>query len=129
MSNYVDFYTNTQTPCKIIQGGGKMVYKIIRYFSITSNYKGYRLIIDAIEMYATNNDKCLKITKDIYPALAIKYKMSSSSVERNIRTIVETCWKNDRRAVEQLLGYKINKCPSNAVFIDAIAYHIIANNE
>ena len=106
-----------------------MVYKIIRYFRITSNYKGYRLVIDAVKMYVENNGECLKITKDIYPSLATKYNMSACSVERDIRTIVETCWRNDRRAVEQLLGYKINKCPSNSVFIDAIAYHIIMNSK
>lgn len=129
MSNCVDFYTNTQTLCKIIQGSGKMVYKIIRYFRITSNYKGYLLIIDAIKIYTENNYECLKITKDIYPTLATKYDMSLSSVERNIRTVIETCWKNDKKAVEQLLGYKINKCPSNSVFIDAIAYYIINNEQ
>lgn len=105
-----------------------MVYKIIRRFRITSKYKGYPLVIDAVDMYINSHGKCLKITKDVYPILAIKYDMSVGSVERDIRTIIETCWCNDRGYVESLLGYKVNKCPSNSVFLDAIAYHIITSN-
>ncbi len=105
-----------------------MVCKIIRQFRISSRYKGYPLIIDAIEMYIENNGKSIQITKDIYPILATKYNMSLSSVERDIRTIIEICWHNDNKSIEEMLGYKINKCPSNSIFIDAIA-HYIANNK
>lgn len=101
-----------------------MVRKIIRYFRINSKYKGYPLIIDAINIYIDNYGECIKITKDIYPILSIKYNVSASSIERNIRTVVETCWNNDRQTVETILGYKTAKCPSNSEFIDAIAYRI-----
>ena len=106
-----------------------MICKTIRRFRISSKYKGYPLIIDAIEMYIENNGKSIKITKDIYPILAAKYNMSFGSVERDIRTIIETCWQNDKRLMEEILGYKNTKCPSNSVFIDAIAYHIIESHK
>lgn len=101
-----------------------MVYKIIRYFHINSKYKGYPLIVDAINFYVENYGKYIKITKDIYPLLSKKYSIPFSCVERNIRTVVETCWDNDKQAVEAILGYKTAKCPSNSEFIDAIAYRI-----
>lgn len=102
-----------------------MVYKIIRYFHINSKYKGYPLIVDAINFYVENYGKYIKITKDIYPLLSKKYSIPFSCVERNIRTVVETCWDNDKQAVEAILGYKTAKCPSNSEFIDAIAYRIV----
>lgn len=97
-----------------------MIHKIIRQFHVTSKYKGYLLIIDATQLY-TNKD-FVRVTKDIYPALAQKYQMSSASVERNIRTVIEACWKNDRDAVRNIIGYDINKCPTNAEFLEAIVY-------
>lgn len=101
-----------------------MVCKTIRQFRITSKYKGYPLIVDAIEMYIKKTGQNIQITKDIYPVLAQKYDMSYSSVERDIRTIVETCWYNDRNTIEDILGYKTNRCPSNSVFLDSLAYYI-----
>ena len=65
-----------------------MVYKIIRYFHINSKYKGYPLIVDAINFYVENYGQSIKITKDIYPLLSKKYNIPISCVERNIRTVV-----------------------------------------
>lgn len=106
-----------------------MVYKIIRYFHINSKYKGYPLIVDAINFYIENYGNSIKITKDIYPLLSKKYSIPLSCVERNIRTVVETCWNNDKQAVEAILGYRTAKCPSNSEFIDAIAYQIAKDHD
>lgn len=65
------------------------VQKTIRQFRVTSKYKGYLLIIDATILYLEKD--FILITKDIYPVLAQKYHMSATSIERNIRTIVEAC--------------------------------------
>lgn len=98
------------------------IQKIIRQFRVTSKYKGYILIVNATVLYSEKD--YIQITKDIYPVLAKKYHMSATSVERNIRTVVETCWRNDRRAVQAIFGYNINKCPSNSEFLDAIVYFV-----
>ena len=98
------------------------VQKIVRQFRVTSRYKGYLLIIDATFLYLEKD--FIQITKDIYPVLAQKYHMSTTSIERNIRTIIEICWRNDRRAVQNLFGYELTKCPTNSEFIEAIAYFI-----
>lgn len=98
------------------------VQKTIRQFRVTSKYKGYVLIINATILYSEKD--YIKITKDIYPVLAKKYHMSATSVERNIRTVVETCWRNDRKAVQNLFGYELTKCPSNSEFLDAISYFL-----
>lgn len=102
--------------------------KIIRQFKVTSKYKGYPLIIDAIELSIQNYGDCIKITKDIYPALSEKYGIPQYSVERNIRTIIEACWKNDRELLKKIAGCDLIKCPTNSDFIDSVAYYIIEND-
>ena len=98
------------------------IQKIIRHCRVTSKYKGYLLIIDATILYLEKD--YIQVTKDIYPVLAQKYHMSMTSVERNIRTVIEICWKNDRRVAREIFGYDITKCPSNSEFLEAVSYFV-----
>ena len=97
--------------------------KIIRQFGITSKYKGYRYLLDAIHIAAENYDECLKVTKDIYPVIAHKYGVTKVSVERDIRTVIEKCWDNNKAYLQELSGCKLSRCPSNSEFIDIIAQY------
>ena len=101
--------------------------KIIRQFGITSKYKGYRYLLDAIHIAAENYDECPKVTKDIYPVIAHKYGVTKVSVERDIRTVIEKCWDNNKAYLQELSGCKLSRCPSNSEFIDIIAYTVYRN--
>ncbi len=79
--------------------------KIIRQFGITSKYKGYRYLLDAIHIAAENYDECLKVTKDVYPVIAHKYGVTKVSVERDIRTVIEKCWDNNKTYLQELSGF------------------------
>ena len=83
--------------------------KIIRQFGITSKYKGYRYLLDAIHIAAENYDECLKVTKDVYPVIAHKYGVTKVSVERDIRTVIEKCWDNNKTYLQELSGYKLSR--------------------
>ena len=98
--------------------------EIIRKFRITSKYKGYPLIIDALQIATQQFGNCLKITKDIYPILAVKYRDSAYCIERNIRTIVERCWYNNKCLMKEIAGCELKVCPTNTEFIEMIAYYI-----
>ena len=49
-------------------------------------------------------ERPMKITKDIYPILARKYKSTPSNVEHNIRTLVNICWINHKEDLELIAG-------------------------
>lgn len=102
-----------------------MIYKLLRHFNINSKYKGYPLMIEAINIYIEHYGGYIQITKDVYPILAEKYNTTPYCVERNIRTIVELCWKNKRQSVKEIIGHEITICPTNSDFLDAVAYTII----
>lgn len=104
-----------------------MTEKIIRQFKITTKYKGYFVAVEAIEYSINNFGQYIKITKDIYPTLSIKYHMSISSIERNIRTIIIACWNNNKILLEEIMGCKLTTYPSNSEFIFSIAYYIVKN--
>lgn len=69
------------------------VYGTIRKLGATSKYKGYYFVAEAIRMTMEFQERPMKITKDIYPKLAKKFKSKPSNIEHDIRTIVNVCWE------------------------------------
>ena len=80
------------------------IYGIIRKLGATSKYKGYFFVADAIQLAMDSHDKPIRITKDIYPYLARKYKTTTLNIEHNIRTVINVCWEMNRK--NNLLGNK-----------------------
>ena len=64
------------------------------------------------------------ITKLLYPAIAKKYKTTSSSVERAIRHAIEVAWSRGKMdTLDELFGYTISNGkgkPTNSEFIALI---------
>ena len=88
------------------------VYGVIRKLGATSKYKGYYYVVDAVEMAQKIYERPVKVTKDIYPVIARKYKSTPSNVEHNIRTLVNLCWMNHKDT------------PTNSEFIDILVYYL-----
>ena len=65
------------------------------------------------------------ITKLLYPAIAKKYKTTSSSVERAIRHAIEVAWGRGKiEVIEEMFGYTVSAGkgkPTNSEFIALIA--------
>lgn len=101
----------------------RKVERILRSCKITTKYKGYFYLPEAVQIAETHADEPVQVTKDIYPQIARKYHTSVCCVERNIRTVVERCWDNNKEFVQSILGYADVRCPSNMEFIDAVAHY------
>lgn len=105
------------------------IEELIRTFHISARYKGYHLIIEAIQIIVDSNVDYFQISKDVYPRLMIKYDTSMSCIERNIRTVVEHCWRNNKELLNQIFGYELIKSPTNTEFIDYVSYYIVNNKK
>ena len=102
----------------------KAVCDLIRKFGVTSKYKGYLITVEAILMYIQKQDECLMNTKDVYPDLAKKFRVSTKIIERNIRSVIGVCWKNNKELLLTIANYILPKAPSNSEFLDVVAYYI-----
>ena len=100
------------------------VYGIIRKLGATSKYKGYYYVADAVEMAQGIHERPVKVTKDIYPIIAIKYKSTPSNVEHNIRTLVNLCWMNHKDTLQEIAGCTMSDKPTNSEFIDILVYYL-----
>ena len=127
------------------------VYGVIRKLGATSKYKGYYYVVDAVEMAQNAGyravishrsgetedafiadlavaqkiyERPVKVTKDIYPVIARKYKSTPSNVEHNIRTLVNLCWMNHKDTLEEMAGCTMADKPTNSEFIDILVYYL-----
>lgn len=100
------------------------VYGLIRRFGATSKYKGYFYVAEAVHISMEIQERPFKITKDIYPVLARKFKSTPSNVEHNIRTLINLCWVNHKDVLEEIAGCTMYSKPTNSEFIDILAYYL-----
>ena len=70
------------------------------------------------------DERPVKVTKDIYPVIARKYKSTPSNVEHNIRTLVNLCWMNHKDTLEEMAGCTMADKPTNSEFIDILVYYL-----
>lgn len=101
------------------------VYKVIRRLGVTSKYKGYYFLAEAVKMCMEMQENPIRITKDIYPRLAKKFKSTPMNVEHDIRTIINVCWNTNRETLNDIAGYSLNYKPTNSEFVDILAYYLL----
>ena len=101
----------------------KEVYGIIRKLGLTSKYKGYYYLAEAVNMVMEQKEEQMRITKDIYPGLSKKFKSTPSNIEHDLRTVINVCWKTNKNGMDEIAGYPLKYKPTNIQLI-----HILANN-
>lgn len=107
----------------------KLIYGTIRKLGVTSNYKGYFYLADAIKLAMNSPNKPIRITKDIYPYLAMKYKTTTMNIEHNIRTVISLCWETNQEGIAEIAGCPVCRKPTNSEFIDMLAYYLLTTHE
>lgn len=95
---------------------------------------GYNYIRHSVLLYNSMMKKHyrVKITKDIYPAVAQVYGTTSKCVERSIRHAIEVVfYSGNLEFINQMFGYTVDPRkgkPTNSEFIAAAAYWISDKN-
>lgn len=110
---------------KEISGLDMQISKIFMTIGIPAHIKGYYFLREAIKMVTDKPDTINRITKELYPTIAQKYRTSASKVERAMRHAIEVAWSRGRLDnLDEIVGCKVydplNK-PTNGEFIALIA--------
>lgn len=103
------------------------VYRLIRKLGATSKYKGYYFVAEAVKISMESQEQPIKITKDIYPYLAKKFKSTPMNVEHDIRTVINVCWTVNKSYLNIIAGYPLVYKPTNSEFVDMLAYYLTQN--
>lgn len=102
----------------------KVEIRILRKCGVNRRHTGYIYLRDAIRLVQKKQGRHVFITKEIYPMIAQKHETTEFCVERNIRTAINRCWQNNPEYIQEILGYRVEKCPGNAEFISSVVYYL-----
>lgn len=101
------------------------VQRLIRSLGIGATYRGYRYLIHGTSLCLKDEDYLLSISKLLYPQIASTYKASVSSVERDLRTVINICWeRGNRNLLEEISMYPLTAKPTTGEFLDIITGHL-----
>ncbi len=101
------------------------VTNVIHEIGIPAHIKGYLYLREAILMVVNRVDLLSGVTKELYPAVAAKYKTTPSRVERAIRHAIEVAWaRGNVDVINGIFGHTVNRDrgkPTNSEFIAMVA--------
>lgn len=100
------------------------LYRLLMELGITSRYTGYCYVVDAVSICMSSPDSISWVTKEVYPVLARRYRVSTACVEQNIRFIVEMIWEKRRSQMELIAGTELEKRPTNKQFLTLMASYL-----
>lgn len=101
------------------------VTNMIHEIGIPAHIKGYLYLREAILMVINQVDLLSGVTKELYPAIAAKYKTTPSRVERAIRHAIEVAWsRGNVDVINAIFGHTVNRDrgkPTNSEFIAMVS--------
>ena len=96
--------------------------RLLRCLGVTGRLVGFRYTIYMVECVCNEPEQIQLITKRLYPDTARLFKVSAASVERTLRTVVRTCWRQpDHSFLDHVAGVTLYRQPTNTEFIDMLA--------
>ncbi len=103
----------------------KKIARIFIAIGISSKLKGYQFLREAIKLTIDNPEIINNTTKCLYPKVAELFGTTSSTVERDIRSAIDTAWKRGKiEKINSLFGvniYNRYEKPTNSEFIALLA--------
>ena len=105
--------------------GFNSIYKALLPIKPVGNYKGFWLLVSAIEQILKQNIHTYNLSCDIYPPVARIYNCNSRSIERNLRTLLLNM---DMCTLQQLTGQNIPEKITVSQLIDILVVYFLFHN-
>lgn len=102
----------------------KDIEYVIRTLGVGATYQGYRYLGYGIELCLENEEYLLAISKQLYPEIAKRYKTTTGSVERDIRTVIRVCWENGYDVLQSYSLRPLRVRPTAGEFFDILVAYL-----
>ena len=104
-----------------------VINNILYRLGITARYRGYFYVSYAVCLAIKQPERLLMVTKWLYPDVAKRFDTTWSCVERNIRTVADLSWKNNRDLLEVMARVPLNQKPTPSQFLGILARYKSSN--
>lgn len=99
--------------------------RLLRLLGVSGKLSGFYFAVYMLEQVQEKPEYVLLITKRLYKQTAQRFHTTSSCVERNLRTLVQACWRQpDHSLLDQIAGHPLSQPPTNTQFIDMLAAYL-----
>ena len=103
----------------------RTIERLIRSLGIGATYRGYRYLCYGIDLCLSDEEYLLSISKLLYPTIAKEYNTTLSSVERDIRTVVQVCWEKGNKSLLQNIALQtMYSKPTASDFFELVVAYI-----
>lgn len=101
------------------------IQRLVRSLGIGATYRGYRYLNYGVGLCIKDENYLLSVSKLLYPQIAKKYQATTSSVERDLRTVINVCWERGNRQLLQTIALRpLPAKPTSSEFLDILSDHI-----
>lgn len=99
--------------------------RLLRLLGVSGKLSGFYFAVYMLEQVQKKPEYVLLITKRLYRQTAQHFNTTTSCVERNLRTLVQACWRQpDHSVLDQIAGCPLSQPPTNTQFIDMLASYL-----
>ena len=97
----------------------------LRRLRISGKLMGFRYLAYAVARAVDDPTLLTLVTKVLYFETARAYQTTATRAERAIRHAIRRSWESgSRELLETMAGHPLEQCPTNAEFIDIVAFYI-----
>ena len=100
------------------------IYDLLYRLGVTARYVGFFYTAYALRLCAEQPERLLLITKWVYPDVAAQYHTNWRAVARDITTVGNVIWEQNRPLLERLAHRPLEKRPGNAQLLAILAASI-----
>ena len=103
----------------------KSVDRLLRRMGASGKLRGFLYAVHMIERVRDDPEALRLITKRLYRETARKFHASPVSVERDVRTLIRSCWlRGDPEFIREVTVVPLPYPPTNSEFIDMAAAYL-----
>lgn len=102
----------------------RSAYRLLSHLGITENYKGFHYAAYAATLCALDQGRLILVTKWLYPDVAKRFSTDWTDVERDLRTIINVAWKQNRNYLSTLAQVPLTRKPVCAQFLSILASNL-----
>ena len=106
---------------------GAQICDMLYRLGINRNYTGFYYAAYGIWLCAREPARLQLVTKWLYPDVAARYGTNWKAVERSLRTVVDTAWRNNPALLETLAGKRLHEKPCSSLFLSILTAWLFPN--
>lgn len=89
------------------------IYDLLYQLGVTARYVGFFYVSYALQLCVKQPERLRLVTKWVYPDVARQYNTNWRAVARDITTVGNVIWKQNRPLLEKLARRPLKKKPEN----------------